>query len=260
MGWRRVDAAQRACLPGVERNDLASRRGRDAGSLSVVREPLAPRVGCGSKRTIPIPGIGERFGELVVTGYLLGARGGVVFIVVQCSCNGPEHTVYDYNLRKGKSTRCNACAKKRGGYWRKRYTGYADILPDDVHRTRLLDRISAIIDRCRNPNSRNWTHYGGRGIGVHAPWVEDRRAFLRYLIGLDGWDNPSLDIDRADNERGYEPGNLRFVTRKANAANRREMSVLQRRVHELEARLRHCTCGAAEPVHDHNGPRPADCT
>ena len=170
--------------------------------------------------------------------------------MVRCSCGAEPHAVYDYNLRKGKSTRCNACAKKAAGHWRKDYWKYAGIVPDDEHRARLLNRISACLNRCTNPKSRQWATYGGRGITVCDEWRADRGKFLAYLVTLEGWDNPALELDRADNDKGYQPGNLRFITKQANNANRRTVLELQRRIDELEARLRHCTCRATQSIHD----------
>jgi hypothetical protein len=66
------------------------------------------------------------------------------------------------------------------------YFGYESILPDLYHRRRLLNRISACINRCRNPNDAAYKNYGGRGISVHPPWVADRKEYLRYLITLPG--------------------------------------------------------------------------
>jgi hypothetical protein len=123
-------------------------------------------------------------------------------------------------------------------------------MPDDKHRTRLLDRLSAAITRCHNPSDRGYKHYGLRGISVHDEWRSDRSAFLCYVQTLDGWDNPKLDMDRANNNGNYEPGNIRFTTKKANAANRRRMEELEQRIRDLETRLRHCKCGAAMALHD----------
>jgi hypothetical protein len=89
--------------------------------------------------------------------------------------------------------------------------------------------------------------YGGRGITVYQGWVENRVEFLRYLVGLDGWDRPELQLDRIDNNRGYAPSNLRFVSRSVNMSNKRritarEVESLRQRIATLEAEnadLRH---------------------
>jgi hypothetical protein len=73
----------------------------------------------------------------------------------------------------------------------------------------------------------------------------DRRAYLAYLITLPGWDDPSLELDRVDVDKGYERGNLRFITKRENRNNQRSVRELQQRVDELEARLRHLTGGTA---------------
>src|SRR6516162_589273 len=136
-----MGAAQGAFGTRHPRNRKRVRGKYNPGPLCIVREWL----GGGAKptrRKYPVPGIGSRFGELTVTGYELGSKGGLRFIIIQCSCGAPEHPVICENLRTGKSKRCNTCAKKAAGHWAKKYHGYADICPDDSHRRRLLGRIS----------------------------------------------------------------------------------------------------------------------
>jgi hypothetical protein len=169
--------------------------------------------------------------------------------LVQCSCGAEPHRVYDYNLRNGKSTRCNSCAKKKAGHWRKSFYAYADIVPDAAHRRRLLNRISACITRCHNPNDAGYASYGGRGIHVFEDWrqgSEGRRKFLGYLVTLTGWDIPKMDIDRIDVDQGYQPGNLRFISRRENCQNKRSMRAMQDRIVELEAHIRFLERGAAK--------------
>lgn len=210
-------------------------------------------------RKHPEPSAGDRFGELTVVGFRRGSGGGIRAVLVQCSC-GNDVAVLEANLRSGKTTRCNRCAKQKATDTRKHYWGYVDIVPDDAHRRRLLNRIAACINRCRNPNDEAYPNYGGRGIRVWSEWESERRGFLAYLVTLDGWDEPRLELDRIDVDKGYEPGNLRFVTKQANTNNRRSMQQLQARIAELEARLRHCTCGCPEPVHDPDAERLAACS
>jgi hypothetical protein len=136
--------------------------------------------------------------------------------------------------------------------------GFEAVCPDAAHRNRLLDRISAVIVRCTNPKSVVYPDYGGRGITVYAPWIEQRVEFLRYLVELDGWDQPELQLDRIDNNRGYEPGNLRFVTRSQNMSNKRkikarDVEALKQQLRSLKAEnadLRHCLRRAEEQIHN----------
>lgn len=136
--------------------------------------------------------------------------------------------------------------------------GFEAVCSDATHRERLLNRISAIIVRCTNPESNVYPDYGGRGITVYPEWLANRVEFLRYLVGLDGWDKPELQLDRIDNNGGYVPGNLRFVTRGQNMANKRRISAreveeLKRRISALEAEnadLRHRAGRTKEPLHD----------
>jgi hypothetical protein len=54
---------------------------------------------------------------------------------------------------------------------------------------------------------------------------------------LDGWDKPELDLDRIDVNKGYEPDNLRFVTRAENQRNRRSVQDMQKLIDELKAEV-----------------------
>ena len=182
----------------------------------------------------PIPE-GTRFGSLTVIGYAfyISKRerwyGWQPYCV--CDCGG-EGCVIKCNLLSGKTASCDDCAKKKAS--EKRWWKYKNVMPDDEHRMRLLNRLSAIITRCENPKSRSYYSYGARGIHCYPLWIKDRTEFLRYIQTIRGWDDPTLELDRIDNNLGYEPGNLRFVTRRQNVHNRRRVNVLSARVKELE--------------------------
>ncbi len=59
--------------------------------------------------------------------------------------------------------------------------------------------------RCLNPNHQSYPEYGGRGVTVFEGWVADFGLFLEH-VGK----RPSQEfwLDRLDNNRGYEPGNV----------------------------------------------------
>lgn len=72
--------------------------------------------------------------------------------------------------------------------------------------------------RCTEPKNPAWKNYGGRGITVCAAWLNDSAAFIAHVGPKP---SPRHEIDRIDNNLGYEPWNVRWVLRKTNARNRR---------------------------------------
>lgn len=204
------------------------------------------------RRTLVDPSAGERFGELTATGSIERRKNGQYVAEVRCSCGASPHWVAVHNLRNGKSTRCNPCAKKATAAYRKMYYSYAGVLPDDEHRRRLLNRLSSAVGRCHNPKNKQFSNYGGRGISVCEEWRTDKASFLKHVQTLPGWDNPVLEMDRRDTNGNYEPGNIRFITKSANAFNKRKIGDLQALVDYYERCLRSCKCGAAPSVHCEN--------
>lgn len=78
-----------------------------------------------------------------------------------------------------------------------------------------------MVARCHDPANRAFKSYGGRGISVCERW-HDPYLFLLDVQKLEGWDDASLELDRIENNNGYEPGNVRYVTRSRNMRNTRK--------------------------------------
>jgi len=76
----------------------------------------------------------------------------------------------------------------------------------------------AMRRRCYRPSCADFQNYGGRGITVAAEWLNSYDTFLAYVGRRP---SPKHSIDRIDNDRGYEPGNVRWATAKEQARNRR---------------------------------------
>lgn len=94
--------------------------------------------------------------------------------------------------------------------------------PDEIDQW-IRGKWFAIRGRCDDPTNRQYANYGGRGIRLseefHNPLV-----FIDYMRTVgdvrDAYTR-KLEIDRTDNDRGYERGNLRWADRTEQNYNKR---------------------------------------
>ena len=77
----------------------------------------------------------------------------------------------------------------------------------------------SIIQRCTNPNNSGFRLYGGRGINICYEWRKDFFKFFQWAISH-GYEK-GKQIDRINNELGYESNNCRWVTTAEQARNKR---------------------------------------
>jgi len=71
--------------------------------------------------------------------------------------------------------------------------------------------------RCYNEKNKSYKYYGGRGITVCDKWFNDFSSFYKDMCP-----RPSDEhqLDRRNNNKGYSPGNCRWVKRIDNVRNR----------------------------------------
>lgn len=75
--------------------------------------------------------------------------------------------------------------------------------------------------RCCDPNNPSFEHYGGRGISVYAGWMDDFKSFYDHASSLPHYGEAGRTLDRIDNDRGYEPGNVQWGTAEMQRRNQR---------------------------------------
>ena len=79
-----------------------------------------------------------------------------------------------------------------------------------------------IKQRCYNNKTPLYKYYGARGISMHSPWIHDFKLFHDYVSKLPNYGVMGLTLDRVNNDGNYEPGNLRWATRKEQGENKRQ--------------------------------------
>lgn len=163
----------------------------------------------GKRKQIPIKNItiGQRFGRLVVKSRLPNKNKSPRLLCL-CDC-GNEVAVRPDQLKSGKTKSCGCYNKERVIETHTTHKGSHD---------RLYKKWSSMKNRCNNPRYKQYGDYGGRGIKVCQEWY-DYGVFREWCLSH-GY-TIGLQLDRIDNNKGYEPDNCRFISRVENMNNRR---------------------------------------
>lgn len=88
---------------------------------------------------------------------------------------------------------------------------------DDQMMTASMYRLwRNIYSRCHRPGNPQYARYGARGIEVWVPWRTSFAQFQADVVSELG-ERPHTGrcyahLDRVDNDRGYEPGNIQWLS------------------------------------------------
>lgn len=128
-----------------------------------------------------------------------------------CEC-GNEVLVPSYKLKSGHTKSCGCLVSEKRTQMNK------EMATHNATDSRLYRIYYAMRTRCYNPNKKEYSRYGGRGIQVCEEWLNDFTAFQSWA--LENGYSDSLSIDRINNDGNYEPSNCRWATAKMQANNR----------------------------------------
>jgi hypothetical protein len=120
----------------------------------------------------------------------------------------------DPEYREQQSKRLSELAKTRQGH---RAPGWKD------GRSRGVEYRAywAAQQRCTNPKNPRYPSYGGRGIKFKFT------SFEQFMEEVGPRPSAKHSLDRIDNEKGYEPGNVGWRTDGEQIANRRRFGCLE---------------------------------
>lgn len=151
--------------------------------------------------------IGGKYGKWIVLDLPPVQKHTNYYWTCQCEC-GKIKEVSAHRLVSGQSKGCSNPLHKKGNKNNVRHgLRNSDIYP-------VWRNMKA---RCLNPNSSNYFLYGGRGIKVCDRWID----FINFYEDMGSGYTKGLHIDRIDVNGDYCKENCRWVTPRANAANKR---------------------------------------
>jgi hypothetical protein len=175
-----------------------------------------PATSCGCQRKTRLEDLtGRRFGYLTVLERAENNNQGKTQWKCRCFC-GNEIIVPAGDLKKPNREYMSCGCMKWITIAKKRRTHGMSHHP-------AWGVWHSMKQRCLDVNHPAFHNYGGRGISVCDRWLENFENFWQDMGST--W-KKGLELDRVDNNRGYEPGNCRWVERKTNNRNRRTNRVV----------------------------------
>ena len=153
---------------------------------------------------------GKRFGQLIALNPIKKRRRRNVVWRCICDC-GNECFIISIYLRKGLTRSCG-CLQKELAAKKLTVHGMTD--------TRIHYIWRGMIQRCENPNHRQYKYWGGRGISVS----EEFHDFQTWYEHIGPRPGPEYSQDRIENNGNYERGNIRWTIQHEQRVNSRPIS------------------------------------
>lgn len=198
----------------------------DCGNIKTIagkslRNGSSKSCGCLQKEIVSAMGenlVGKKFGRLTVIEKsdckILNRKNGRIW---KCRCDcGKTLGVCTNSLKSGNTKSCGC------------YKSYVTANRNRTHNkgnTRLYDIWCAMKQRCYYEKNNRYKDYGGRGITVCDEWLHDFQAFYDWAMANGYADD--LTIERKDVNGNYKPSNCEWITKEAQARNKRNSRIIE---------------------------------
>lgn len=162
---------------------------------------------------------GKNFGKWNVIGYAGNNNDGKSIWWCVCECDNTKfYKIVGTELSRGKtkSCGCNIIEENKQRAFIEQYANSYGLT------TKSYKRIYRIYNhmkqRCYNQKSKDYIHYGARGIRICQEWLEDKDIFVQWCVN-NGYDD-TLTIERINVNEDYKPSNCMWITKNKQASNK----------------------------------------